>query len=318
MRKNFLKVIMSILFLVFCAFSFNYYLDAYAIFGKNLKYQTLEPNQNYIKTKYILESQNKFDGFIFGSSRIGYIPTEKIKNYKIYSMGYSEGLPQEWKETLEIFIKNNIIPKIVILGIDDFDFKVSPRTHEKQQMRKPYYLVNRYRDYILIPPFSKYNFIKLKNIILNKKDKNFEIELKKDGRLFKSQRIERENEINSNKREHLKNRIFQENNAYTELENKEKTKVLENLKIIDEMCKKNNIKLIFIFNPVHPRAYKNNYARIEYREIREEIKKIFKNIPIYDFAEMNIINDNLFWFETSHFNTKVGEMMLEQISEIEL
>lgn len=318
MKQNFIKLVFSILFFISFGFFINFYVDSYGIFGNNLEYQSLEPNQNYLKTKYILENPKKFNGFIFGSSRIGNIPTEEIINYKVYNMTYSEGLPQEWEQTLNIFINNDIVPEIILLGIDDFDFKVKLQTHEKQQMRKPYIKVNLMRDYILVNPFTRYNFIKLKDILFSNKNKDFESDFKEHGRLDKRERIKKEEEIKINSINYLEQKVFKERNYYSYLDNTQKEIAIASLNNIVNLCEENNIQLIFLFNPVHPKAYKDDKAQIEYREIRGEIKKKFKNIKVYDFAEHEITKDNLYWFETSHFNTKVGRMMLEQIIEINL
>lgn len=79
MKKKFYKNILKIFVLILIGIFFNFYIDSYGIFKKNLNYQILEPNKNYLKTKYIIENINKYDSFIFGSSRVGNIPTEIIK-----------------------------------------------------------------------------------------------------------------------------------------------------------------------------------------------------------------------------------------------
>lgn len=318
MKQNFIKLIFKILFLTSLGFFINFYIDPYGVIGNNLEYQSLEPNQNYMKTKYILRNPNKFEGFIFGSSRVGNIPTENIINYKFYNMTYSEGLPQEWEQTLNIFIKNNIIPKIIIIGIDDFDFKINPQIHEKQLMRKPYIKVNILKDYILINPFMKYSIKKLKNILFFRKDNSFKNDFLEHGRLFKKLRIQKEKEIEDDQETHLKKEVFKKGTDYSSLENIQKETAINSLINIDKICKENKIKLIFLFNPVHPTSYKNDRDKNEYRKIREEIKSKFFDISIYDFAEHEITKNNLYWFETSHFNTKVGEIMLENIKELKV
>lgn len=134
-----------------------------------MNYQILEPNKNYIKTKYILENKLKYDSFIFGSSRVGVIPTEKVLGYKFYNMTYSEGLPNEWLNTLKTFIENNIKIKMIIIGIDDISFKVDYKEHFNQPMRLPYQNLisykNIFKNYILVDPLTKYNFLTLKSML---------------------------------------------------------------------------------------------------------------------------------------------------------
>lgn len=318
MKQNFIKLILTILIFIIIGFFLNFYIDSYGVLGNNLEYQKLEPNQNYMKTKYILENPQKFNAFIFGSSRVGYIPTEEIKNYTFYNMTYSEGVPKEWQQTLKLLIENGITPQIIILGIDDFDFKVNPLIHEKQLMRKPFNKVNILKDYILINPFTKYNFIKLKNIIFSKKVKDFRKDFMEHGRLSKEIREIKEREIKNNEIEHLAKKEFKLNNEYSRLKNVEENQAINSILEIKDLCKQNEIKLIVLFNPVHPRAYENNEAKNEYREIRARIKKSLENTTIYDFAEDEITKNNLYWFEASHFTTEVGRMMLKKIKELKI
>ena len=170
----------------------------------------------------------------------------------------------------------------------------------------------------MINLLTKYNFVKLRNIVFSKKDENFTKDFIEHGRLFKNSRITKENEIENNPNDHLKKEVFKEWNGNSILKNNYKKEAINSLININKLCEKNKIKLIFLFNPIHPKAYKNDKAQIEYRGIKEEIKKRFKNVIIYDFTEYEITKNNLYWFETSHFNTKVGRMMLEQITEINL
>lgn len=316
MKNSYLKLIFIILFIIFLGFFSNLIIDSYGILGRNLQYQTLEPNQNYIKTKYILRNPQKFNAFIFGSSRVGNIPTEDIKNYKFYNMGYSEGLPKEWEETLNIFIRNKVVPQIIILGIDDLSFKIDPNLHEKELLRKSFNKVNIIKDYILTNPLTKYNFIKLKTLIFSKKNDDFKIDFEDSGRLFRKERLLKEKEIQNNPNDHLHKRVFKEKNGYALLNNVQKENSISMLDSIVDLCEKNKIKLILLFNPVHPNSYRDELAKIEYRKIRIEIKNRYKNIKVYDFAEHDVTKNNLYWFETSHFNLEVGKMMLKSFEEL--
>lgn len=159
MKKKFYKNILKIFVLILIGIFFNFYIDSYGIFKKNLNYQILEPNKNYLKTKYIIENINKYDSFIFGSSRVGNIPTEIIKGNKFYNMTFSEGLPQEWLKALSIFLNGGSKINTVILGLDDISFKAIPESHFLQPMRLPYYKLENKKDlvknYILINPLNK-------------------------------------------------------------------------------------------------------------------------------------------------------------------
>ena len=42
--------------------------------------QITEPNQHYLKVKYVLNYPDKYDSFLFGSSRVGKIDVNKISH----------------------------------------------------------------------------------------------------------------------------------------------------------------------------------------------------------------------------------------------
>ena len=79
-NKLFVKfvVILTVIFIL-CIMLINYKIDRYKIFSSNYNNLRYEPNQNFIKIKYIMNNKKKYDSFIFGSSRVGKInPLKKI------------------------------------------------------------------------------------------------------------------------------------------------------------------------------------------------------------------------------------------------
>lgn len=311
MKKNFYKNILKIFVLILIGIFFNFYIDSYGIFKKNLNYQILEPNKNYLKTKYIIENINKYDSFIFGSSRVGNIPTEIIKGNKFYNMTFSEGLPQEWLKALSIFLNEGSKINTVILGLDDISFKVIPESHFLQPMRLPYYKLENKKDlvknYILKNPLNKYNLITLYQS-LKRNWNNYYKEFYTSGRSINTAK---DLWIEKNKDLHRKNKIFLKSD-YGNMDFIRVGKTLNEIEQISELYYKNDINLIIIINPLHKMAYIKNNLK-EYQEIKKEIFKI-KNCKIYDFSELNEITlDNYYWYETSHFRPIVGEMMLKKI-----
>lgn len=320
MKKKFFKTLGIIISLLLLGIIFNIYVDSYCVFGNNYKYQVIEPNQNYLKTKYILENKTKFNALMFGSSRIGNIPTEIIKELKIYNMTYSEGIPEEWEETIKILLNNEIKLKVIFLGLDDISFKVSKQKHKNQQLRKTYIelkeISSRLKNYALINPLTENNFIKLKAILLNEEteySKNFQENLNNTGRLFQEEGIKRENKIKLNPLEHLSDPRFKKFNDYAGLNNTEVDNVMDILKRIEKLCDNQDIELILFFNPVHELAYKNLEKKEEYNHIRKLIKNEFKKLKIFDFTDIEISSNNLYWFETSHFTSIIGKRMLKEI-----
>ena len=116
--KRFIRKIL--LFITFCVLLTSVVcigIDPYNVFHyKKIRDNGVEPNKNFIKMAYILDNPDKFDSFIFGSSRVGAIHGEKIKNARCYNMTYSMGLPGEHLANLKTMIKNGITPKNIYIA----------------------------------------------------------------------------------------------------------------------------------------------------------------------------------------------------------
>jgi hypothetical protein len=97
----------------------------------------VEPNKNYIKTRYIIENPDKFDSYLFGSSRVANIDTSLINGYNCYNMTYSEGLTLEHYYNLKTMTDRNIIPKMLIIGVDDISCFINPSSHINDLLCKP-------------------------------------------------------------------------------------------------------------------------------------------------------------------------------------
>lgn len=304
MKLKFYKNILLIALFVLIGMSINFLLDSYGVYGHSLDKQVLEPNKNYIKTKYILENSDKYDSFILGSSKVGQFSAESLKNGKYYNMTYSQGLPAEWLDTLKVFLKNKIIVKNIIVGIDSFSFTVNPETHYNQPMRIPYSQLNKkkkFETYLLTNPLNSYNYTTLKERFINKKSYNFFYS-------EKNKDTKPDDEIEKNQESHIKNKKFNSPIAFNQVNRSEKT-ILE-LQEIKEICDLNNIKVYFIINPIHQLTYEN--SNIEGLNSLKHELSLFTDY--WDFSEQGkIAKNNFYWYETSHFRTNIADLILKTI-----
>ena len=118
---------------------FPIWLDPYNVFHyDHIRFNGVEPNQNFIKTRYILDNPDRFDSFLFGSSRVGMLDVSKIKSGHFYNMAYSEGLPKEHLQNLRIFLDHGLKISNVWLGVDNISCFADPERHNKSLMRKAY------------------------------------------------------------------------------------------------------------------------------------------------------------------------------------
>ena len=74
MRKFLIKISIFLFYSFLLVVAFPYVVDPFNVFhADNIRPSIIEPNKKYIKMKYILKNPNKFNAYMFGSSRVGAI-----------------------------------------------------------------------------------------------------------------------------------------------------------------------------------------------------------------------------------------------------
>lgn len=282
----------------------NYKIDAYGIFSNSYSKVGEETNKNYIKTKYILENPEKYDSFIFGSSRVEYIPVDDLNTGEFYNMTYVQGTPSEWMMTLNEFDKNNVKMKNIIIAIDDFHSIIYPEEHFKSPNTVPYtYLKENPMDiiklYLLKNPLDK------RNIEIITKGRPGGVDIETNGRV---NRVDDEEFYKSEF--HIDNQKFQVPIILGDYKNDRIDSTINEIKSIVEFCKNKEIKLTVLFNPLHKTTYENSdKEKISY--FKERLAEV---TSYWDFNQINeITQNNYYWYETSHYRELVGDMILKKI-----
>lgn len=279
----------------------NFKIDSYGVYGHSLNKQVLEANQNYVKTNYILKNSEKYDSFIFGSSKVGSYDVSKLTNGKYYNMSYSQGVPYEWLDSINVFLNNKIKIKNIIIGIDSFSLSVDPLVHNNEPMRAIYSKIDfltKIKLYLIKSPFSEYNYLTVLGRI-QKKDYDF----------FNNKYYsDIEASIEQNIENHREKKEFNIPIAFNYVNRTNET--LEELRKIKKICDENNIKLFIIINPIHSVTYK--YSNIkEFEYLKHNLAKIS---DYWDFSDQNsFLTDNYFWYETSHIRPMISDLILKII-----
>lgn len=304
-KKFFISTIGTIIFLLILSMGINYYLNPYGVFFKEYKnYLTSSPiNERYIKTKYILDNPQKYNSFIFGSSRVGTLEGENLKEIgKFYNMTFSGAVPKQISETLKIFIENKIEIKNIILGIDDFDFYKNPEDSELIPYKISYLNLN--NNYI---NFLKYYLLKNPLNIVNKEYIFGKIKTKRDiigsGKWIsedKDKIIEDDFDVHKSKLSKIKINSSSNNRIF---------KTIQEIREIVDLCKENNINLTVIYLPLYEKTYLAN------RELIEESKKeVLKVTSFWDFAMLDkYTTDEYYWYEESHYRPILGRKIFKRI-----
>lgn len=296
--KTFLKKISPfVLFILILEIAIPILADPYNVFHwRRIRDNGVEPNSNYIKMEYILHNPDKFDSFLFGSSRTGFVDVEKIPEGRWYNMSYSEGLPLEHLENLKELIDNGIIPKNVMIGVDNISCFVDPAIHDKQFYRIPYPRENKLGFYA--------NYFSIKGVIRS-------LEITLDHEIDDPDYVERYYRSGSSRRDPFTAGTWTSEAPYWENYYRNYTDdAILTMKRIAKLCSEYDINLIVFTNPMYVSTYKQS----KYYGYGFFLEWLSDASPFYNFSGVNDITDNRDnYYEASHYTEEVGDMIIDRI-----
>lgn len=265
-----------------------------------------EPNRNFLKVEYILAHPNQYDGFIFGSSRVGAILPSHVQGAKFYNMTYSEGIPHEHLLNLQLFLSRGIKIKKILLGLDEFSYQVSFAQHQQRWLTRTHPLAansswaNFYRFYFIRLP-TQHDKSQFKKKLFNP-DRTMTFDIINQDQFYKKYLSESPN--------------FKDNDPIyshpTHYSGNILEATLQDIRDIVALCQQNNIELTIFINPIHHTTYEDTDKILLFKFQRE-----LSNITsYYDFSGPNHITINNYNFvDTSHYTTDIGDFMLKNISD---
>ncbi len=313
-------VLLTFLF-VFLVGVINYVIDPYYIFHSNFLKVNEYINERYNKIEYLKNAHNKYNSYIFGSSRASCLVNEDfekyIKNSRFYNMTMSVATLSEEDKILRYMINNRYKIKNIILSVD-MDINLHYTFHNNDYLRYNHYLITKESPvlfyYRYLSAFSyKVMWDKIK-VNLGKKEKTPHAfyDLENSGRFFfktEEEKIAKDpigyikslKELNINKVSRtiiLKEEIFKQNmNAFRD---------------IVSLCKKHNINLIVLIPP-HNYNIMNKMDIKSYFTLLKEMAKIY---PFWDFSGYNkVTENNRYFYESTHFRPLVSPWIAQRIFE---
>jgi hypothetical protein len=243
--------------------------------NKRINPSMFEPryNQRIYSSELIFRDPDRFDSFLFGSSRISVIDTTKIITGRFYNTFYPQGIMAEHLSLIKTFLKKGVKIKNVIIGLDEYSFISRIGEHDNQLL------------YIMHPDVSGQS---RENIFLRyflRLPRPFEISSGFNS-LFKNN-CELKPQINdtglwmfwlSKEKE-----IAAVGNSFSPdddfvyspfiFDQQLAREVFSQIDEIKLLAKKNNFSLIIFFNPIYAQRYANYAAGFL------SIKKSWLNIP---------------------------------------
>lgn len=286
------------LFILLLEVAIPIFADPYNVFHwKQIRDNGVEPNSNYIKMKYILNNPDKFDSFLFGSSRTGFLDVERIPEGKWYNMSYSEGLPAEHLENLRELIAHGIIPKNVMIGVDNISCFVDPAIHEEQFYRIPYPRSN---------PLAFYaNYFSIKGVLRSLSVTRNYVPQDPDF-------VERYYRSGCNSREESKKAGQWKNDApyWDDYYTDHIGDAIFDLRAIAELCEAHDIRLILFTNPIYYKTYQQSKT-YGYEQFLGWLSGVH---DYYNFSGINDVTTNrMNYLESSHYTMEVGDRMIDRI-----
>ncbi|MBQ3671623.1 MAG: hypothetical protein II921_09155 [Treponema sp.] len=301
MRAFFKKLcVVFLLLLVFpgSVIVLNAYVDTFNVFHwKKIRFTSAEPNKNFIKTKYVLENPDRFNAFVFGSSRAGMLPVDTLpaelngSELRWYNMSYSEGIPSEHVETLRTFLNHGVDVKIVVVAFDCMMMYLDEEAHRKQLMRMSY---GQYEKSPL--GFYKKYLLSLPDKSIVSQIMRYEPQLHEDSvDVFYKYGV---NSVDMGLSSDCDPERYKPVNFdYTM---KDSWKGICDLY---DLCAANHTQILFITNPV----YESNYRYAAAHGYFDMLQKIGERCKFYNFSCLNKISTDMkYYFEASHYRPIVG------------
>lgn len=299
--KRFVLSFITIVFLVIVAIvGLNIIYDKTGILNPNNMGSGVEPSQHFVKMRYLVNNPNKYNAFAFGSSRVGNCDlTIMDDGLKYYNMTYAGGLPEEWLGDLKLLLNAGVKPRRVILALDDFSFRVDPKTHENNVLFIPY-KENNIKTYIRTA-------LSTNRITAPSIDGRIIFDIYGSGRPMMTYADE---SIEDDYKDRLREGKFTQGFA---VKGDRSESVLLAIKEIKDIATKNSIELIVWYNPVHHKTYLDNNLE----ELNEFKRRLAEIVGYWDFSGINEITSNdYYWYECSHYRVIVGDMILRRVFDL--
>jgi len=265
-------------------------------------------NQQIYNPELIFRNPERFDSFLFGTSRVSAIDTSRIMTGRFYNMSSPQALLAENLAMIKTFLKKGIKIKNVIIGLDEFSFTSRIRDHENQLIT------------IMHPEVSGKSRASVFFKFFFRMPRSFELSREFDY-LFKN--VDAKSELTDNglnlfwlQTEKIiaasgKPLFSDPPFVYTPFVFDEQLvhEVLGQIDELKELSRKNHFNLTFFFNPIQARRYAN-FAQ-GFLPIKQ---KLAEHTDFYDFSGFNsITTDNLNYYEEQHYRYLVGEMIVQKM-----
>lgn len=318
-KKWFIICVTTVLILLIAVVSLNLRTDTYGVRMSlfNWENKKLSDYQNYpgglnqhiFNPEFIFQNPNRFDAFLFGSSRVAVINVSGLPGGRFFNMSYSEGLPGEHLRVIRHFLEKGLPVQSVLIGLEEVSFRMSATVHEDQLLRimhpdigstprpKLFFLY-----FFRLP--EKFELSALRKSIL-KRQEPVRLRFDDSGRTLSWVALDEIVE-----RAGRPVFVFETRNyepvAYPPDTMQEGLDVVREIMRLSE---KHQFTVTFFLNPIYADYY-INYAD-GLIAVKERLAEI---TDFYDFSGFNsVTTDIMNYYEESHYRYRVGDMIINRI-----
>jgi len=297
------KIILISVLSVIPLLAYNLILDPFSVLRKDYDSMWICPNERFVKTDYILGNPEKYDSFLFGSSRVSQIPVRPLNRAtggRFYNMAVVSGVAADSLAAIKLFLKNGVSIKNVVLGLDYFSFQMLPLENLVRNTVYPETCEEKakfYYTFLTLQPDSGM----LDEIRFDGKDVAYDLLGTGEYDFLKKER-----DLVLHPDEH--NRKFMQP-VFTICRRRMDTTLAEIREIVD-ICRSNSIRLTVFMNPCHA----SSYLCDDIAFMNEARARLAGLTDFWDFsAPSPITEDNFSYIDIIHYRKKVGYMLVERM-----
>ncbi|WP_026524357.1 hypothetical protein [Butyrivibrio sp. MB2005] len=308
MKKLFLKLCLCLI-PVFLYLGLSYYIDVFNVFHyRNIRITEAAKNDNYIKTRYVIENPTRFNAFILGSSRVGNLPPDGLLqelddvSLSWYNMTYPMGCPRDNLETVKTFLASGVDVKMVIVGIDEISMYNTYSSNSGEMIEK------QYQEYAKNPARFFYDYLLVRPQMSVFKDVLTQDDEDRDNvRLFYEYGVEKRN---LSIEEPTEERKMESSLGCGAFNGDEEFEGICALRDLASLCEQNGIELRVFTSPILQTTYTEAVSKGYF----DFLRAVSREIEYYNFSGLNkYTTDMKYYFDASHYKPYIGMIIEDSI-----
>jgi len=294
---------------------YNYIVDWYGVFQehdekgfvytKNPKRGMNRANLPYLRITSVINYMSTTDNVVLliGSSPFGILSdsyTSKKLGYNFIKASYPAGTLPEHLHNLKVLIKKGLIPKAVVVGVDDFSINNQIVHKEFNRRLYPLGIIDTF-DFWSEQLFRQPKVSELKVALYGNYNK---VNIKASPHNYWKPKKTLLTSKHEKKMLHLmahKVGADTKNNINA---------IISNVKDLKKLSKQYNFKLIFFYTP----RWATTYLYRNHEQIHQFKKELAKHVDFFDFSGLTKNNmEHHLWRETSHYTTELSNLIIDTI-----